>query len=218
MDKIINFLYDASTYLMLLPIGVGFYFWKKLTIPFKIYLIGLLIQIILTFSSKILNKYHLNTHFLYYIMCITLVFMYSFFYQKVLRFRHSILIFNIIPIIFLIYLLIDYLENGIQLYFVMPFLFFDVIFLPCAIILHKNNFSKSIQILNLGILIYFCYDIPTTIITNYSFDYFQGDVFKLIFFKLSPIFTIIFTIFQTYAYYLASKQTHPNFDNNPNFR
>ena len=219
MEKIINFLYDFSAYAEAIPIIVGGFFWKKLNIALKIYLIGLLIFFSISMVSQVLAGKHQNTHFLFYFLCIATVFVYALFYQKLIKFNHANLIFWLIPIGFLVYLSIDFLKNGVQLFFTMPFLVIDFLVLPCSIFLfQKSPNNQEILVLNLGILINTCFDIPFTICSNYLFRYFQGKVFQTIFFGISPLFNILFVAFQLYAFYLVGKQIAPNFDKTADFQ
>jgi hypothetical protein len=218
MEKFLNILYDITTYAGIIPILLGVYAWRFLHFPLKIWLISMVIGQVITVIASILSHQHHNTNLLYYLLCLNLIFAYSFFFRYLMLFKYSKIIFLVIPFAYLLYFGIDFLINGIRDYFVILFLVIDILMLPFAINLFRNHPNNApIRIINISFIINFIFDLAFSIITSKLFNYFDNKVFS-VFFSISPIFNLTIIALQTYAYYLASKQTQPSFDNNPNFR
>jgi hypothetical protein len=218
MEKILNILYDITTYAWMIPILLGIYTWRFLSCPLKVWLISMIINQIITVFASILSHQHRNTNILYYLLCLNLVFAYSFFFRYLTKFKYSKIIFLVIPLAYLLYFGIDFLINGIRDYFVILFLVIDILMLPFAInLFRKHPNSTPIRIINISFIINFIFDLAFSTITSNLFNYFDNKVFS-VFFSISPIFNLTIIALQTYAYYLTSKQTQPSFDNNPNFR
>lgn len=183
----------------------------------KIYFVGNSLLQCFALVSVILSNFHKNTHFLFYANNVFTVLVFALFYQNILRFKNYFLLF--IPTFILGFIFIDFYKNGITEYFVLPMLLIELSILPFAIILYRKNITdKTLKLLNLGTIIYTSIDIIINLMTSIFYHYFQGKAFDIIFLGISPLNVLCLGAFQTYAYCLTSKQTQPNFDNNPNFR
>jgi hypothetical protein len=203
--------YDISVYLGCIPIFFGVYFWKYFNLPLKIYFIGNLLIQLLSVLSVILSNNHQNTHFLFYINVFLVVLVFTSFFKSALNLKNIVLL--IIPIFILGLVIFDFLKNGIKEYYVLPMLLIDLFSLPFAINLYQQkDVSKSIKILEVGIIIYNSIEGIVLLLTNFFYHYFQGKVFDLIFLGVSPINSLFLSAIQAYAYYLASKQKIPKFD------
>lgn len=208
--------YDILIYVNCLPILVGIIYWRFFKLPTKIYFVGNIFLQFFALTSVIFSYFHKNTHFLFYVNNIFTVLIFALFYQNILRFKNYFLLF--IPTFILGFIFIDFYKNGITEYFVLPMLLIELSILPFAIILYRKNITdKTLKLLNLGTIIYTSIDIIINLMTLIFYHYFQGKAFDLIFLGISPLNGLCLSAFQSYAYFLASKQTQPSFDNNPNF-
>lgn len=213
METFLNFFYNVTLYVNGIPLLIGFYFWKRLNLPLKIFLIGGCLGFIISMVSLILSKFKINTHILFYLMCLLLVFTYSFFYKYLLSFKYSKLFFNSAPVLFTTYFLFDLWLKGIQQYFAFPFVVLDILIICCAIMYYRLPIQeKAISFLNVGILIYYSLDICMTLSSKFLFNYYQNKGFEIVFFGISSAMSLFFIFFEGRAFYLSKKHTIPSFN------
>ena len=219
MEKVIEWFYEISVYLNAIPIFVGVYFYRYLSKSQQSFLIFSGIAFVLSILSQVLAHFGSNTHWIYYIAFFVGFINYALFFSNTIPIKRLPKIFIGLLIFSLILIIYDLLQNGVRNYFVLPFLILDILLIPFAFVLFvKFAKNHSIKILSMGILIYLVFDLASTILTNYFYDYFQNKVFYTIFFGISPVFLLIFMFFQSYSYYLASKEVKPSFDKILDFR
>jgi hypothetical protein len=214
-----NILFNAYSIFSLIPTLVGIFNFKKMNnaVKFLLFLslIGntlMLISILMAYSK---NK---NTHFIFYINITFSIFFYTLFFFKIIQ--KLKLFYCLVPTVTILYLIIDYLLNGLKQMNVLPYIFIDIFVVGSSIYVlnFSKNLNKSIRFLLLILLIYLVYDMLFNFATSYFFNYLGDKAFNLIWNLINPIVGIIYYVFLSFGFYFAVQKTQPNFDEMPDFK
>ncbi|MCP9766506.1 hypothetical protein EGI22_01210 [Lacihabitans sp. LS3-19] len=197
----------------MLPTLVGFVFFKKLKVYFKVLWLSLFLGNLLMLISNVdvLSK-HFNTHYFYYYSILISGICFPLFFSILLRrLQNVILLFPIFIVIFLSY---DYYKTGFKEMNILPYIFIDFFNIVACILAFRliSKLDLSLKYF-LGIhLFYSFYDVVINFASSYFYKYLNERIFNLIWYKANPVVGLVYYTFLAYVFYVASKEQKPNFE------